>query len=74
MEEGTEAINPSKSEPVAVAHGTGKVQEVGTGTHTFAVPKDVRDDPAYRFGKSEQYMVTLMSDGELRIKRLADLA
>lgn len=70
--DGTEAVNSEKTEPVVVAQGTARVQELASGTHTFAVEKELRDRPEYTYVKGELVLVKVMSDGELKIKHLAD--
>ncbi len=71
--EGTEAVNSQPSEPVPVEVSTSSViEDSANGTHRVSFDKDIRGNSAYRLVSKDKVRVTLMSDGEIRIKKLAD--
>lgn len=68
--EGTEVSNSQNSAPTVVDVGTATVTTDVNETHRAAFEKKIRNNPAYELVPGDLVKVTLMSDGEIRIKKL----
>jgi hypothetical protein len=70
---GSEAIGSDVPEPVVAEVSTSSVTEDSTnGTQRVSFDRKIRENPAYRMEPKAPVKVTLMSDGEIRVRKLAD--
>ncbi len=74
--EGAEVANSQNSDAVLPAEVSAAIVTIdkNSGTHRVAFDKKIRESPAYRLVEGESVKVTVMTDGEIRIKKLADTA
>jgi len=72
--EGTDAINSQNAETDVAIVSTSSVTEDSTnGTQRISLDKDIRGNPAYCLAPKDKVLVKLMKDGEIRIRKLADV-
>lgn len=71
--EGAEVINSQNCEPVPDEVSTASLYvDNASGTHRIAFDKKIREHPSYRLVDKVVVKISLMHDGEIRIKKLSD--